>query len=181
MSAAAQTAGLFPPSLADRPILAMATITALLFGTLMLTQWAQRLARATVRDSLPWRHPLTIQRSVVLLLLGAMIVQAIPRIVQVMCYASLSPDMRDYIAASSWSVTILWATIIGAAWLFSQRGDALVTFQLRRVPTPNMLAQLQGERPKAVRVLLMVMLIAFATTFIRAQPSHEPVANESPR
>jgi hypothetical protein len=161
----------FPPSLADYPIFVMISIFGLLLGTLLAAQWMHRLVTDLCDDPLPWRHPLTMDRLVKILIIGGALSRSIPRLVQVMAWSKLSPYWREWLSLQNWNVNVLWALLFAAAWWIDRTAAPITSFQLRRWPTTAIHADLRGSKIRGAGLFLAVLLIAFVVTYVRpAQP-----------
>lgn len=169
----------FPPSLADKPWLHMLSVMGLLIGTLICVAWLHRLIAEAYDVRAPLRHPLSINRMITIIILTGALMRSLPNLVLVMCWRYLSPHSREMLAASNWGMNAVWAGLIIVAWWIDRTSRPVVMTQLRRAPALEVDGSLIGHKKQGVRVLVLVVIIAFATTFIKAGPANEQPALES--
>ncbi len=164
-----------PPSLADKPFLAMLTIMALWAGTLFCLQWLYSTVADMRDEPAPRRHPLTAFRWMKILLVIAALTCTSPRMVLVMCWNYLSPEWRENLSLGSWLFLMIWAVLIGAAWWIDKVSGPYTDYQLRRVPSPRVFAEtVKAEKTRGVITLGLIFVIAFATTYVRPMPDVPP-------
>jgi hypothetical protein len=161
----------FPPSLDGKPFLAMVIVTALLVGTALCLQWLYAIIdEARSGPPAPRRHPIRAYRAIRSLFIVACLACTLPRLIQVMCWQTLSPAWREAMSVGSWLIYVVWALCLAAGWWIDRMSRPVIDYQLHRVPAPETRgsdAAFSGKRGEAAVIMALIVITAFATTFIR--------------
>jgi hypothetical protein len=174
-----QTVQAFPPSLSAHPLLSLASIATLLFGSLLCLQWLQRVVMALWEDRYPYGHPVTVERTVTASLIAAALAISVPRLVLVMAWGSISPPMREQISAATWTIYIPWAVMMAFAWFRARQTAPLMRYQLRK-STIDRATEAEPDKKTGAIMLVLVLIIAITVTYVRPAPNDVPAGNHAP-
>lgn len=165
----------FPPSLDGYPILTMLVVMFFWGGTLMCLQWIYAIVSDMIDTPAPRRHPVTVVRWVKLMLLSAALTRTVPRLVLLMTWQKLPEDWREIWALSSWLVLIPWALMFGCAWWLDRAARPIEQVATLRWSATELKPATRIEKRRGIVLLGVIVVIGFATTFIRPGPSHVDV------
>lgn len=170
----------WPPSLADSPFLAFAVTAGFWVALLLALQWIYAIVDTSHQRQAAWSHPLTLTRWVKVLLLVVLLLITSPRIALLTVWHAMSPAWREWCSLTSWTIYIPAAGLFVGAWWIDNRARRVEEFQLTRSKPPEIDLSIGGpDRFRSFIVLVLILLIAFATTFIRKAPEHHAPATAS--
>jgi len=170
------TATNWPPSLNDAPILAFLVTAGFWVVLLLAAQWGYAIIDEAQDIRVTWRHPLTSLRLVKLLLLLILLVLTSPRVALLTVWHYMTPEWREWCSTTGWTVYIVAAPLFAMAWYLDRRARPAEQHMLTRAKAPQVdLALGQAKKSDALKVLCVILVIAFATTFVRKAPvPYEP-------
>lgn len=157
----------FPPSFDGQPLTYMLAVFGLLLIELLALEWLWRLTWSFRGNGRTWRHPLTIQRGVTVLLLLPVVFGGVPDLLLLMLWAEIDGPMRETLAMIDRLLDgVLWLPF-SLAWLLAQFGQGVIEYQLVRHPLPVNLWPTRDQLSYSLKIGLGVFTIAFAVTFLR--------------
>lgn len=161
----------FPPSLAGQPLLAMTTVMAFWAVTLICLQWIYETVSAAGDAPAPKRSYIRIARGVRLWLAVTAFLLTAPRLAQLMLWQVMDKDQREWLAVANWVACVPAAGTIIYAW-WSHR--TMVKTEEHYIETQGYYAAAPSTRAEKTRgfvIILLVFVVAFATTFVRPSPN----------
>lgn len=165
----------FPPALGDWPFLAMLVQTAFWVLTLICLQWIYSVVDDKKTAPAPWRSYVGMTRNVKLTLLSMAVLRTIPLLVLLNGWQRLNPNTRQFIAGASYVIYIPVAVGIAFAWWIDRRARAAEgngrMLAFRNIELQKSEAH---EKTRGIVALVLIIVVAFATTFIRSEPAHDP-------
>jgi len=162
---AAQSA--FPPSFDGQPLTYMWAVFGLLLLELLALEWLWRLAWAYRSSGRGWRHPLTINRTIKVLLVLAPVLGGMPDLLLLMLWPEISGATRETLAMIDRQLDgVIWVPF-SLAWMLAQFGRGVIDYQLVRHPIPVNLWPTGSQLRHSLKIGLGVFAIAFAVTFLR--------------
>lgn len=159
----------FPPSLANLPILAMLTQMGFWTVTLLCLQWLYSIIDDAHDHPAPAGSYVGVVRGVKIRLLLCAAGLTIPRLILLVAWGVLTPWWREAIAMSAWVILIPTAIILARAWWNDRRARPSERLHLRHrfvEVTPVTV----HEKTRGAVALVLIIVIAFATTFVRLNP-----------
>lgn len=165
----------FPPSLEDRPLLALIVVAAYWGGTLFLLQWIFAVITDMLAVPAGPRHPVTRVRRIKLALLTAALVMTVPRLVLVMGWQKLGSVGRETWSVATWAVLIPWAILLGYAWWLDREARPVEQVATLRWSITEVKPATGIEKMRGVMLVGIIMVIAFVTTFVRPEQPHAAV------
>lgn len=161
------TASDMPPGFENSPWLYLVSVFCLLMIVMMALEWIWRLAWGMKEHPAPWRHPSTVYRTVIILLMTATLFRiAVPTILLVR-WSDMTPETRDQLAAFGSIPSILSLLPFSLAWVLSYLTSTMVFYQLDRLPVPLHLFPTLKQTKRPLKIGLAVFTIAAAITFVR--------------
>lgn len=160
----------FPPSLEGQPLLAMFVTMAFWGSTLLCMQWIYAIIDDLKTHPMPLRHPLTGARMVRLILLTVIVTRTLPRLFLLMMWETMSEYWRQTIALGTWLILIPTSALFAFGWFLDRVGRPVERFQMRRFPAPDVALSTKGEKKRALLLIGLIFVVAFATTYIRPDP-----------
>lgn len=167
MSPAYTGRSLFPPSFDGDGLSYMWAVFGLMTVVLLCSEWLWRTLWAFRELPRPIRHPLTVLRSILSLLLFAILLGAVPDLILIMMWPELSPAAREMISVIDRRLDGCIGPVILLAWLISRLGTPMVEYQLIRLPVPINLWPDWAALRRPVWIGFLVLLVSAAVTFLR--------------
>lgn len=173
----------FPPSLTGQPIYYMIVVVGMLIGTLLCMKWLFIEIDDLVNDGYPRRHPVTANRWIKILFIIAGLIVSVPRLIMVMGWGHMGPAARNNWALGSWLVYALWGILLAAAWFVDHVSRSAINQHLALRPVVLFVdeADARSKKYEGIRTLGLIVLIAFATTYIRPAQHHDRTSIIEPR
>lgn len=163
----------FPPSLAKLPILAMMTQVGFWAVTLLCLQWIYSILDDSHDHPAPRGSYVRVSRAVKLRLLLTALGLTLPRLILVVAWQRLLPWQREAVALLSWVVLIPCSILMARAWWAdrnarpTERAKATSIRHITLAPPSGL------EKTRGAIGLILIFVIAFATTFVRLDPHHD--------
>ena len=164
----------FPPSLAKVPILAMLTQIGFWVVTLLCLQWIYSILDDTRAHPAPNGSYVRMTRLVKLRLLIIAFGLVAPRLILVAAWQRMSPWQREGMALVSWVVLIPCAIVMARAWWDDRAARPTERTKARSQRYIEIAPATAHEKTRGILSLLLIIMIAFATTYIRVDPRHVP-------
>jgi hypothetical protein len=157
----------FPPAFAGQPVLYMLTVFSLLLVNLLALEWLWRTGWALWEDSHDFRHPLTIQRIVILLLVLGAVIRSGPDVIVLMRYhAETEAGRLDLYRLDNFLDSVAFIPF-SLAWLVAYLAGPMLAHQLAKEPIPLHLWPTWAQIKRPVKIGVGVFAIAFALTYLR--------------
>lgn len=156
-----------PAEYIGHPWLYLLTVFSLLLTLLLALEWTWRTVWSYFDVPRPIKHPYTVLRTVVLLLLVQLLVRLGPDVWLIMRWPRMTPAERlttELIDSRLDTTSFIW---MGAAWFIWRVAQPFVSYQLEKEPLPIHLWPTIGHIKRPLYIAVGVFLIAFALTFLR--------------
>jgi hypothetical protein len=164
----------FPPSLAHMPILTMLTQMGFWIVTLLCLQWIYSILDDANDHPAPRGSYVGTVRTVKLRLLLCAVLLTAPRLVLLAAWGPLSVWWREAISLSAWLVLIPASIVLSHAWWRDREARPSERLHLRH-RFVEIAPATAHEKTRGAIALVLIIVIAFATTFIRLDPRDVPV------
>ncbi len=157
----------FPPSLASQPILTMLTVMSFWAVTMICLRWIWDTIESAIDMPAP-RHSYVRQaRSVRLWLVAALFLMTAPRLAQLMLWQLMTAGQRDTLSGIAWAALIPASGMIVYAWW---RSTSVSKTEIAYTQNSGFYAAAEvtpSEKKRGVTILVLIFVVAFATTFVR--------------
>lgn len=156
-----------PVALDGHPWLYLSTVFSLLLTLLLALEWLWRTCWAYFDQPYPLKHPRTVVRTVMLLLLLQLVTRIGPDVWAIMRWPKMSQSERIATAILDSRMDTSSFIWMGLAWLVWRLGEPFISYQLDKQPLPVHLWPTAAQMRRPLLICLGVFLIAFALTFLR--------------
>lgn len=156
-----------PIAFQGHPFVYLATIFSLLILNLLALEWLWRLLWSFREDRLPFRHPVTTFRLVLVFLVSGAIIRSGPDLVLLMAWPEISPDARRFIADTDNLMDSVAFLPFGLAWVFAHIGGPMILYQLQNKPIPLHLWPTLRQMQRPLKIGLGAAALAALLTFAR--------------
>lgn len=157
----------FPPSLEKYRWIGAAIVWAMWIIELLCLRWLYEIVDANRALPAPRQSYIGVARKVRFWLVFSAFTVNTPRLAQLMLWRQVGPDVRENLSIAAWVSAIVCAAMVVYAWSLEKKLAVVEQTYARShgfVPTKPVD---RTEKMRMAKVMLMVMLIALATTFVR--------------
>lgn len=156
-----------PPSFSDDRLIYFLSVFGLLTVILLMTEWLWRVAWSFFDRPQPLKHPVSVVRFILLLLLTGVLMGVAGDTALIIGWPELSPGQRLLVSQADRALDGLSAVPFFLAWLCGLLGGAMVDWQLQRHPIPVNLWPSWASLKRPLSIGALVVFIAFSVTWLR--------------
>lgn len=139
-----------------------------LFATALLAmEWLWRILWAFREEGMPFKHPLTLSRVVIALLLIGMLIRITPDVLLVMLWPEISPHTRAAIAFYDRVFDGLAIVPVTMAWYVGIMGAGLIEWQLARLPIREDMWPTRDKVKRSIQIGAGCLIIALTLAFVQ--------------
>lgn len=156
-----------PPSFEGNHFIYALSVFGLMTIFLLAAEWLWRSSWAMAEKPRPLRHPVTISRLVLVLILTSVVMRTTFDVVLTMAWPEMSQDYRLFVAQLDRLMDGLSAGPFFLAWLAALLGGAMIDWQLVRQPVPIDLWPTWRHLRRPAKIGGLVVLISLSVTYLR--------------
>jgi hypothetical protein len=157
----------YPPGFEGHPWLYLMSVFGLMLIVLLTLEWLWRIGWSFTERPHPLKHPSTVARVVMLMLLVGILMRVGPDAWLLMRWPSISDAAHHDIEIVGSRLDVASVLFMSGSWLVARLADPFIQFQLEKQPLPIHLWPTARQLRRPLYIGLGVFAISFALTFLR--------------